>query len=263
MRCTSHCVAKSINISRLARHYKAQKKPLEAYHDVLHLLDIGDAHAFIFKQGTCVLWGLTKHEEREILALIRDYTDSAYPSDANDQFSFRLDEKTSLLPHDYYNIDVITLESDDSDIKLALSYALSQSVRLNYLENTIEELITENANIPESLAKSGKLGFSNKAIQKKLAQIHLAKAQINLKTDLLNTPHFFWSHPGLETYHEMARHYMDIATRVSTLNHKLDLISDVLDMLNNQLQHRTSSFLEWIIILLIAIEIVFMLIFKG
>jgi uncharacterized Rmd1/YagE family protein len=42
---------------------------------------------------------------------------------------------------------------------------------------------------------------------------------------------------------------------VSSLNQKLDVLQELLDILNSQVQHRHSSLLEMIIIILIAIEI--------
>jgi len=57
----------------------------------------------------------------------------------------------------------------------------------------------------------------------------------------------------------MAR-YMDIHQRVELLSKKLATIHELFEMLAGEEKHQHSSFLEWIIIVLIAIEIVLFLV---
>ncbi|WP_417535681.1 hypothetical protein [Methylophaga sp.] len=47
--------------------------------------------------------------------------------------------------------------------------------------------------------------------------------------------------------------------RINVLNKKLESIHELLDMLANEQNHKHSSTLEWIIIILIALEIVLFL----
>lgn len=54
----------------------------------------------------------------------------------------------------------------------------------------------------------------------------------------------------------MVKKFLDIPSRVMALNQKLDVLQELLDILNSQVQHRHSSLLESIIILLIAVEII-------
>ena len=53
----------------------------------------------------------------------------------------------------------------------------------------------------------------------------------------------------------MGKEHPEVAIKV--LNEKLSHCLEVMDMINNHLSHEHSSRLEWIIIILIAIEIVF------
>ena len=50
--------------------------------------------------------------------------------------------------------------------------------------------------------------------------------------------------------------YLDIRPRVDLLSNKLNVIHELFEMLADELKHKHSSFLEWIIIILIAFEIV-------
>ena len=54
----------------------------------------------------------------------------------------------------------------------------------------------------------------------------------------------------------MIKKFLDIQSRVMALNQKLDVLQELLHILNSQVQHRHSSLLESIIIILIAVEII-------
>lgn len=54
----------------------------------------------------------------------------------------------------------------------------------------------------------------------------------------------------------MTKKFLEIPNRVMALNQKLDVLQELLHILNSQVQHRHSSLLESIIILLIIVEII-------
>jgi uncharacterized Rmd1/YagE family protein len=75
-----------------------------------------------------------------------------------------------------------------------------------------------------------------------------------------------WSEPKLQPTYEATRIYLEINQRVQLLNQKVDVISDLLQMLKQQMTHSHSEYLEWIgmpshisrtnqVIILIAAEI--------
>ena len=90
--------------------------------------------------------------------------------------------------------------------------------------------------------------------------LFLVTSDINLRYNLLDTPEFFWEYPEVEYAYEMMARYLDITSRVDILNQKIDVIHDLFGMLAAEQYHKHSSTLEWIIIVLIAVEIVFFVI---
>ena len=64
--------------------------------------------------------------------------------------------------------------------------------------------------------------------------------------------------PPAEAFEPLYRRvntYLDVEDRVGILNNKLDIVNDLLESLGNQLEIRNAHRLEWIIIILIMIEI--------
>jgi uncharacterized Rmd1/YagE family protein len=111
------------------------------------------------------------------------------------------------------------------------------------------------SHIPEELAKFSKIWISQKEIAKIRGALFNTKSKVIIHYGLLDTPDFFWEYPEYEaTYERMAR-YMDIRQRVELLSKKLSTIHELFEMLASEQKHQHSSFLEWIIIVLIGIEI--------
>ena len=89
-----------------------------------------------------------------------------------------------------------------------------------------------------------------------MGEIFLARSNVNLHSEFISVPKYFWHYPGIEGYYVSTAEFLDIETRAETLNKKLDALQQVLDILTTELQYRQASFLEVIIILLIMIEII-------
>ena len=77
---------------------------------------------------------------------------------------------------------------------------------------------------------------------------------------MLDTPDFFWEYPDHENLYKLITKNMDVPQRVEVLNRRLDMIKDLFSMLEEHLNHQHSSLLEWIIIILIFMEIVLFLV---
>jgi len=69
---------------------------------------------------------------------------------------------------------------------------------------------------------------------------------INLVGSVLDSPELMWSEPKLQPTYEATRIYLEINQRVQLLNQKVDVISDLLQMLKQQMTHSHSEYLEWI-----------------
>jgi len=119
--------------------------------------------------------------------------------------------------------------------------------------------LKKTRHLPEELARKGKIYMSRKKLSKKIGALFSERNSINLHSDILDTPEFFWRRPRYEHYYLMASEYMDIQTRLDILNRRLGVIHELYDILSSELNHRHSSRLELIIILLILIEVVVVL----
>jgi uncharacterized Rmd1/YagE family protein len=126
------------------------------------------------------------------------------------------------------------------------------------VENTIE--LTKD--IPETVAATGKVSMSRKKIMMSVGELFILRisknlpksypcgcilmVDINLVGSVLDSPELMWAEPKLQPTYEATRIYLEINQRVQLLNQKVDVISDLLQMLKQQMTHSHSEYLEWI-----------------
>ena len=76
---------------------------------------------------------------------------------------------------------------------------------------------------------------------------------VNLISNVLDTPELFWSEPELEGLYNAIRGYLEISQRAKLLNTRADVISDLLDMLT---EHLNGSEMAWITVIIIILIII-------
>lgn len=255
-RCVSYCTANSYNLAGLSQYFKKKGYDVRMSRDFVHVARSNKkTDVFFFIHGCFVSWGLTKRHEQKILEQVLLFSKEALIKIESDYFCFRYGELTSIDTDQKSRLDVITLENDDPLLKLAFSYALAQSSKLETFEESIQETTRKNSLLPYEIANQGVISLSRRAIFKRIGEIFLARSSINLNSEFLGAPEFFWRNPNLEPIFISAKKFLDIPTRVMALNQKLDVLQELLHILNSQVQQRHSNLLETIIILLILIEI--------
>jgi uncharacterized Rmd1/YagE family protein len=263
MECLSYCIANSIDLARVDQHYKAQigVYTLIRSREVLKIRpnEPQGALIFVFKNGTVVTWGIKRHEIKRYLETIVTFANKPVSFWVHDEFTYRLGDKTAIEPHDYFDVDCLSIEPsmDNEELKLSLSYGFSQSVKLQYFETILEVLIEKYNPLIQSLSSRGQMQVSRKQIRQVIGEIITAKSEMNLISNFLYHPKYFWQHPTLEEYYIMLERYLHIQRRVNAINHRLDTLNEIFEMFNGYLENRHAHSLEVIIIVLIAIEIVF------
>ncbi|PKY45565.1 DUF155-domain-containing protein [Rhizophagus irregularis] len=213
------------------------------------------SEVFLFEYGVVVIWGMKEDEEKNLLYELVPFEDEKLASDDVETEEFRYHYAASYQPR-IYN-DVITLKnSGNYMIKLTISHAIAQSVKMTLFEGLIEETIEVTKHIPQTMAETGKVQMSRSAITKKIGQLFIMRINVNLVSNILDTPEIFWSEPSYEPLYAAIRGYLEISQRVELLNQRVAVISDLLDMLKEHLTSSHGEQLEWIVIVLIAFEIV-------
>ncbi|MBA2649779.1 MAG: RMD1 family protein [Legionella sp.] len=260
MECLSFCLAQTIDLVRLDNYIKKSHPEYTSVksRDVLKLNNINDTHQtlYIFKNGTLVSWGIKRYEMEAYVKDVQKLVDKPVAISVHDEFHYQIGDTTAIEPHDFFDVDCLTIEEDSDEIKLSLSYGFSQSVKLQYFETIIEALIEKYNPMIQALSHQGKMPISRQQISQVIGEILGAKSEMNLISNFLYHPKYFWQHPILAENFSMLERYLHIPRRINAINHRLDTLNEIFDMCNTYLQNQHSHNLEIIIIVLITIEII-------
>ncbi|CAF3621080.1 unnamed protein product [Rotaria sp. Silwood1] len=75
--------------------------------------------------------------------------------------------------------------------------------------------------------------------------------------DFLDTPDFYWSNSRLENLYKKVFNYFTIAKRTKVLNERLNFSLELISVIQASLNEKKHVRLEWIIIILIFVEVFF------
>ncbi|KAI1171357.1 hypothetical protein F4777DRAFT_591271 [Nemania sp. FL0916] len=209
---------------------------------------------FLFDYGVVVIWGMSlEHEQRFLKDIAKFELEKLDPDDVETEcFNFYYTREYQAR---IYN-DFITLRDKGNYMtKLAISHALAQSVKTSLFEELIASTIDACKDIPTQIALAGKIALSQTQINMQIGELFILRINIHLNGSVLDTPELFWVEPHLEPVYQAVRSYLEMDQRVGLLTERLDVIADLLAVLKDQLSHGHGEMLEWIVIVLIAAEI--------
>ncbi|KAF4638062.1 hypothetical protein G7Y89_g16 [Cudoniella acicularis] len=209
---------------------------------------------FLFDYGVVVIWGMSLKDEQRFLKEIAKFeSEKLAPDDMETEcFNFYYTREYQAR---IYN-DFITLrEKGNYMTKLAISHALAQSVKTSLFEALVDSTITTCKDIPTQIALTGAIKLSRTQINMQIGELFILRINIHLNGSVLDTPELFWVEPQLEPVYQAVRSYLEMDQRVGLLTERLDVIADLLAVLKDQLSHGHDEKLEWIVIVLIAAEI--------
>jgi len=244
-------------------------------HEVVHARGFNNGDIFVFPSGTVVSWGLpsdvvntlaTKHL---LPAAEMPFTENKEEEDL--EFLVDPEQEQSRV-----NGAVVVLGTrreveagdrlDTTLAKIAFSSGLARSTKLAVLESSLTRYLESTRHIPDHLSQGLRAPLSRGMILQKAGELLNLRSQLNHYNDLTDAlPDIFWdSEEKLETYYAKIGKALDVGVRIKTLNDKMTYAQEVvsvaqgvLDISEKMSSEKHSTRLEWIIIILIAIEVGF------
>jgi uncharacterized Rmd1/YagE family protein len=213
---------------------------------------LNNTYAVVTKFGAIVFWNVSSGLKNQFIKDIKPYVKSKkehYPYDEYIKVFVGAFENKITSGRIYLtNLDV-------NHIKI-ISYVLSQSVALERYEEDIETSLSEIGIVVENLKTIGRARLREKTILKQIGSVLSVKQTAVAHLSLFDKPDEAWESPDLENLYQKLHVEYEIKDRFSVLNEKINYLSYVSQMLMNFLAEKRAAFLEIIIIILIAIELV-------
>ncbi|NXN77921.1 RMND1 protein, partial [Bombycilla garrulus] len=214
---------------------------------------------FFFREGAVVFWNVEEKSMKNIMRVLEQHEIQPYEVALvhweNEELNYRIGEGQSKL-HKGRILLNSELDSDEVVLqKFAFSNALCLSVKLAIWESLLDNFVESIQSIPEILKSRRKVKLSHADVMQKIGELFALRHRINLSSDLLITPDFYWDREKLEELYDKTCQFLNINRRVKVMNEKLQHCTELTDLMRNHLNEKHALRLEWMIVILITIEV--------
>lgn len=220
-------------------------------------------NVFIFQEGSVVFWDVSHEQQQRILYGLANLKEEPYPRELIHEERERLEftiNKSSEKSKMQRDIVQLALNQSTLDVQLdqfAVSHAISLSVKLAIWESLLDRYVDSIGWVTKSMKEGRGLGLTRDQIFKKTGEIYELKHRINLNSDLLDLPDVYWDRHEQEVLFLSVLSFLNINRRTSVINDKLNNCCELMNLLTNHMNDKHHVRLEWMIIVLIMVEVLF------
>lgn len=150
--------------------------------------------------------------------------------------------------------EAITLKSPSTLNFNIIALAVSQSVGLEHYEKRLDTLFSQSRRIVESIHTFSLTRRSH--LMQFIKRLALTRHDMVSNLLLLDKPNILWDNAEAEALYNRLAFVLELHDRHETALSKLAQIKEDVMLVMDLINHKKSEFLEWIIIVLIAVEIV-------
>ncbi|KAJ2979191.1 hypothetical protein NUW58_g7267 [Xylaria curta] len=268
------CVAQSFDMTQvqeILRFHGFELDPDGIEFDtqaVVHARGVNNGDIFVFPSGTVVTWSVSEDILVKLASkhLIRAASFPHLDRAEMEMLEFAPDETRDAS---YMKGEVVILGTraqelhnnrlDTTLAKVAFSSGLARSPKLAVLETDLEYLLQESKATLNVLAAGSQNKLKRSSILKMTGQLLNLRSQLNHYSDITEElPDMFWeSESVLEEYYNQIGAALSVRRRIEILNKRIDYAHENVSVLREMISEKYGHRLEWIIIALITIEVLF------
>ncbi|XP_041350267.1 required for meiotic nuclear division protein 1 homolog isoform X2 [Gigantopelta aegis] len=194
---------------------------------------------FFFREGSAIFWNVPGVERREVLKFILKKSTSPYDMELviqeHEQMGFKYDSSETTLYGDTIMLSETEMDQVQTTLeKYAFSNALSQSVKLAMWEASLEKIADLLEPVTQELRDGLKIRMSRRDVLQRTGELFALRHSINLSSDLLDTPDFYWDRAVLEPLYQKLCNHLNIQRRTKVMNEKLSHCCEPTRLLSSQ-----------------------------
>jgi uncharacterized Rmd1/YagE family protein len=217
--------------------------------------DAPDSCFLIYRFGSIIFFNVGTERRETIIGRLKGVVGEKPDMVTSEDFAVELsDDGRCAVGFEQAAIDSLSLDR----IEL-FAFILAQSTALEYFEIKVDQMLGKTADIGHALRKRGRLLRSVTDIKKFIGRCITTKQDLVASLYLLDKPDEIWEDQVLDRLYHEAVEMFELRDRYRTVDYKLRMIQENLELIAELIQYRHANFLEWAIIILIAIEVVLFL----
>ncbi|HVM89734.1 MAG TPA: RMD1 family protein [Puia sp.] len=244
----SYQIADSIDIKSFKSFFKA-----ELYHndaDELFYKTSHDEFIYVFKYGVVCFLNYDETQIGQFLQLIDPFCKNLFAEHLSEEFQIETDAKENKFG--YNKIEIVNA---DIEVLRLTMLNVSQSVALDYYSEQTNKLLEETNNHTQVLERKGKLDISGPNLTKYIGKTLYLKNRITENLYIFDSPEETWENENLNKIDQGLKRTFDLQERFKNIEEGLGIVKENLELFKDIMQYRNSNLLEWIIIVLIFVEV--------
>jgi required for meiotic nuclear division protein 1 len=251
----SYQIADSIDVRGLRTAYKEGIHHYDA-DELFYKTDEG-CYVYVFKYGVVCFLGYSVEEAAVFLAKITPFSKNVFERRLSEEFEVETNARENK-----FGYNKIEITKPDIEVLRLIMLNVGQSVALDYFSEQTNLLQEETNSHTLSLERRGRLTISGFALKKFIGKTLNLKNRIAENLYIFDSPPETWEDENLNRIDQGLKKTFDLQERYRDIREGLEIVGENLELFKDLLQYRNSTFLEWIVIVLIALELVNLLIEK-
>ncbi len=209
------------------------------------------SYIYIFRYGVVSFLNFSDEEIRKFLSFISAYLKNTIEQRLSEDFHIEQN-----APKTVFGFNNIAITSDDeSDTFRIIMLNVSQSVALDYYSELTDVLLKETKRLTQELENKGKLDISGREMIKYIGKTLNLKNRISENLYIFDSPDETWENENLNKIDLGLKRTFDLQDRFRNIQEGLKIVTENLELFKDIMQYRTSNMLEWVIVVLIMVEV--------
>lgn len=244
----SYQIADSIDVKQFSQAFKAELH----YNDPSELFYRTDTDQFVyvFKYGAVCFLNYDAVGISAFLSLISPFCKNLFTNSFTDEFMVESAAKELRV-----GFSKIEIPGENIEVLRLVMLNVSQSVALDYYEEQTAKLLEETNTHTQRLETKGSLDITGKKLKQFIGRTLLLRNRIAENIYVFDSPPETWENEQLNKTDTDLKRTFDLQVRVRTIHEGLTIVRDNLELFRGLLQYRNSTVLEWIVIILILVEV--------
>ncbi|CAL9057746.1 unnamed protein product [Musa banksii] len=207
----------------------------------------------VFQYGSVVLFNVSEHEADGYLKIVEKHASGLLPEMRKDDYV--VVEIPTLKTWMQGGLDYIMLKNLSIDGIRIIGSVLGQSIALDYYIGQVDGMVAEFTDINHEMKKIGTFTVKKEKLFQLVGKANSNLADVILKLGLFERSDIAWKSAKYAQIWEYLRDEYELTQRFGSLDYKLKFVEHNIHTFQDILQNRKSVFMECLIIVLIALEI--------
>ena len=212
----------------------------------------GDALLYIFNYGVVAVANMNEVETTKVISHVKQYAQNILETSLYDDYKISVSKDA----HPRFEFDdLYTPQINEGVIKVVM-FNVAQSVALDFYCGEAEKLLEQVNKFTKQLEKQGRIRLSKRNMLKFIGKTLNTKNRVIENLYIFDVPDLVWDDCYLDEINSGMVKVFDLRARYKEVQTNFKNVEDNLAVFRELYQHRMSNILEWIIIILILIEVV-------